>query len=191
MKVQVIEETFEILPEYEKISIAFLVETRLRFELCENGLGGFKLIEEKVETPFVKDYDANFDERPTRWIERFDVSNWGILSAFVDEKRIGSAAVAWKTPGVATLEEREDTACLWDLRVAPEFRGKGVGRALFDYAVKWAKARGCRQLKIETQNINVPACRFYHAQGCEVGVIDRFAYPEWMNEVQIIWYRSL
>ena len=32
--------------------------------------------------------------------------------------------------------------------------------------------------KVVTQNINVPACRFYMKQGCVPGAIDRFAYPD-------------
>jgi hypothetical protein len=52
-------------------------------------------------------------------------------------------------------------------------------------------ARECRQLKVETQNINVPACRFYARQGCVLGVIDRFAYPTLPDEVQLLWYKDL
>jgi GNAT superfamily N-acetyltransferase len=99
--------------------------------------------------------------------------------------------VAWKTPALSMLEDREDLACLWDLRVSPEFRGRKFGHRLFTAALAWAKERNCRQLKVETQNINVPACRFYAAQGCALGQIDRFAYPESMNEVRLVWYRSL
>jgi GNAT superfamily N-acetyltransferase len=89
------------------------------------------------------------------------------------------------------LEGRRDLAVLWDLRVAPEARGQGVGAALFQAAEAWAAARGCRQMKVETQNVNVPACRFYASQGCVLGAIHRFAYPELPHEVQLLWYRDL
>lgn len=55
----------------------------------------------------------------------------------------------------------------------------------------WAAARGCRQLKIETQNVNVPACRFYARQGCVLGAINRFAYREFPDEVQLLWYKAI
>ncbi len=55
----------------------------------------------------------------------------------------------------------------------------------------WAAVRGYRQLKIETQNINVPACRFYAARGCTLGSIDRHAYPGLPNEVRLCWYKEL
>jgi GNAT superfamily N-acetyltransferase len=51
---------------------------------------------------------------------------------------------------------RDDVAVLWDIRVSPRERGRGIGSALFRAAGDWARARGCRWFKIETQNVNVP-----------------------------------
>jgi len=80
---------------------------------------------------------------------------------------------------------------LWDLRVVPEARGRGVGSALFAAAEGWAATRGCRWLKVETQNVNVPACQFYARVGCGLGGISRFAYPDLPDEVRLLWYKSL
>jgi streptothricin acetyltransferase len=189
MQIKIREDNSDVLPEYEKVSIAFRVETFFRLELIESGLSGVKLIEETVEKPFIKDYDAH--EKPSEWHKQFDLSNWAILSAFDGDKRIGGAAIAWKTPQVFMLEDRTDLACLWDLRVLPEYRGKGVGNQLFDYSLKWAKEKECRLFKVETQNINVPACRFYTRQGCHLGAFNLHAYPENLNEIQLVWYRNL
>ena len=188
-KIEILEETPAVLTEYQKISIAFRVETVFRVRLIENGLGGIELSEKTLETPFVKDYDKH--EKPSDWAQRFELSNWGFFSAFKGEKRIGGAAVAWKTPELFMLEGREDAACLWDLRIAPEFRGKGVGKQLFEYALNWAKTRNCSLFKVETQNINVPACRFYARRGCHLGAFNLHAYPAEMNEIQMIWYRNI
>ena len=90
------------------------------------------------------------------------------------------------------LEGRKDIAELWDIRVSSEARQGGVGKALFSAAAEWAKERGCRLLKIETQNVNVAACRFYAAMGCELGLVNRFAYqPPDAGEVQFAWYLRL
>jgi GNAT superfamily N-acetyltransferase len=191
MQIKIFEETSEVLADYEKISIAFRVETFFRFELLDEGLGGVKLTEKSVETPFTKDYDECDEDRPTRWAERFDLSNWGFLSAFDSEKRIGAAAIALKTPEIFMLEGRDDLACLWDLRISPGYRDKGFGHQLFTYALEWAKERNCRLFKVETQNINVPACRFYARQGCHLGAFNLHAYPESLKEIQLIWYRNL
>ena len=58
-------------------------------------------------------------------------------------------------------------------------------------AEAWASREGARWLKIETQNVNVPACRFYARQGCSLGAAHRFAYPAFPDEVQLLWYKKL
>ena len=190
MAIEIIEETTEGLPDYAQIPIAFTVVSRLRVQLIASGLGGIALVEEAV-APYIKDYDAVPGEGPLHWGERWDTSNWGVLSAFDGPRRLGGATMAWKTPGLDDLETRGNLAVLWDLRVHPEYRGKGVGHRLFTSAMEWARARHCRRLKVETQNINVPACRFYARQGCELGAIHRFAYGPTLNEVQLHWYRDI
>jgi hypothetical protein len=44
---------------------------------------------------------------------------------------------------------------------------------------------------VETQNINVPACRFYARMRCTLGAIHRYAYPDLPGEAQLLWYRTL
>jgi len=46
-------------------------------------------------------------------------------------------------------------------------------------------------LKVETQNINVPACRFYEKQGCHLSSINRNAYKAFPEEVELIWSLAL
>lgn len=89
------------------------------------------------------------------------------------------------------LEGRTDLAVLWDIRVVPAARGQGVGSALFRAAESWAAANGCSRLKIETQNINVPACRFYARHGCVLEAAHRGIYPNLPDEIQRLWYKDL
>jgi GNAT superfamily N-acetyltransferase len=89
------------------------------------------------------------------------------------------------------LEGRADLAVLWDIRVAPAARRHGVGTALFEAAQIWALDNGCRQLKIETQNINVAACRFYARQGCVLRAARHGVYPECPDEIQLLWYKDM
>jgi GNAT superfamily N-acetyltransferase len=193
MSIQVREIPPEELPRYAEIPIAFRVESVFRVDAVDGGLGGFRLVEEAVE-PYMKDYDALADERPTHWLRRFDVSNWGFFLALDEERTVGGATVACDTPGVDMLGGRTDLAVLWDLRVAPERRGQGIGSRLFGHVAEWARKRGCKQLKIETQNVNVRACRFYAKQGCTLGSIDRHGYagcPEVAREAMLLWYLDL
>jgi GNAT superfamily N-acetyltransferase len=179
------------LENYARMSIAFEVRTVFDVRDRGEGLGGFELVERPVDPPFVKDYDAGADNRPLRWARRFDLSNWGVLSAELADEVVGGAVIAFDTPGVDMLEGRRDLAVLWDLRVDPRARRRGVGAALFRKAERWARERECRQMKIETQNINVVACKFYVGQGCKLGAVDRFAYPKLPDEVRLLWYKDL
>lgn len=189
--VLVTEEPFDQLSEYSTLSIAFQVEQVLQIELLQGGLGGMTLSERPIEAPYLKDYDALPGNHPLELPRQFDLSRWGLLAARIDGRRVGGAILAFDTEGVKHAAGRHDRAVLWDLRVAPDRRGHGVGRALFRAAEAWALARGCRQLMVETQNINVVACRFYAACGCELGAVHRFAYRELPDEIQMLWFKTL
>ncbi|MGH7481400.1 MAG: GNAT family N-acetyltransferase [Longimicrobiales bacterium] len=149
------------------------------------------LVERKVGMPYPKDYDTYPQNGPLDWASRFDTSTWGLLSAYAKRDRIGSAVVAWNTANVEMLEGRSDVAVLWDLRVHPELRGRGIGTALFQAVEGWARSCGCTQIKVETQNINVPACRFYARQSCSLEAFNRLAYEDLPDEVQLVWFKDL
>ena len=152
---------------------------------------GFTLSERAIDVPYVKDYDALDGEGPAHWARRFDLSHWRFFSARSGGLRAGGAAVAARTAGLDMLEGRDDLAVLWDLRVTPERRGHGIGSALFRAAEAWARARGFRELKVETQDTNVPACRLYARQGCTLRTVRRGAYADLPHETQLLWYRTL
>lgn len=179
------------LSEYAKVSIAFVVERILEVTLVNRGLGGMSLTETALADPYLKDYDAVEEEGPARWAKRFDISSWGMLGAYRDGARVGGAVIACRTPGLRMLGGRNDVAVLWDIRVLPGQRGAGVGSVLFQAAEDWAHARDCSWLKIETQNVNAAACRFYQKMGCSLGAVDRFAYPQLPDEVQLLWWKAL
>jgi GNAT superfamily N-acetyltransferase len=186
--VAVFEEPIDSLRDYASVPIAF--EAVSTFEVKREG-ERFVLSEVPVLSPYIKDYDAIPGEHPSEWARRFDVSRWGVLAARAGGRRVGGAVIAFDTPGVDMLEGRRDLAVLWDIRVALEARGFGVGAALFRAAEAWARARGCRQIKVETQNVNVPACRFYARQGCVLTSADPSAYPGLPGETQLLWYKDL
>jgi GNAT superfamily N-acetyltransferase len=194
MVVEIQEMGAEILPQYKEIPIAFEVKSEFRIELINGGLGGIKLSEKKVVPSYLKDYDAYEDGSPAEWPKRFDIHNWGIFLALDETHPTGGAAVAFDTHGLHMLAGRKDTAVLWDLRVHPDFRGVGIGTKLFNHAVDWSRKRGCKQLKLETQNVNVPACRLYAKQDCQLGEINRYAYANHLevgHEVMLVWYLAL
>lgn len=183
--------TSDTLAAHGSISIAFEVDRVLKVTPADGGLRGLSLTDAAVPDPYVKDYDAAEGEGPARWARLFDLSNWGLLTAWRDGTRVGGAVIAFRTPSLYMLEGRDDVAALWDLRVDPEQRGAGVGSALLRAVQDWAAARGAGWLKIETQNVNTAACRFYVKMGCVLGAIDRFAYPDAPDEVRLVWWKPL
>lgn len=191
MSTEIHEESLADLGAYAAVPISFEVRSVFDLSARDGGLGGFELVERPLSRTFVKDYDSIPGNGPLDWPRRFDMSNWGLLSAWADGQRVGGAAIAFRSPGLVMLEGRQDLAVLWDLRVSPHVRQRGVGQALFGEASDWAMVRGCEWLKVETQNVNVPACRFYARQGCVLGAIHRFAYPDLPEEIQLLWYKRL
>jgi GNAT superfamily N-acetyltransferase len=177
--------------EYARISIAYEVQHIFDVMATARGLGGLTLLERRLDRPYIKDYDAIAGEGPLTWPSRFDLSHWGLFVARAGNRHVGGAAVVLNASDVDMLEGRSDVALIWDIRVSPEARGLGVGSALFGFAEAWTKMRSGRLLKVETQNTNVPACRFYARQGCFLGAINRFAYRDFPDEVQLIWYKNL
>jgi len=191
MTIDLTEEPMTTLPQYARVPIVFTVDHVLDVRRQDDGPGGFAVSARRLEASYEKDYDAIAGEGPLAWPRRFDLSNWALFTARVATRIVGGAAVAFDTPGLAMLEGRRDLAVLWDIRVSPSARGQGVGGALFQRVETWAQLHGCRQLKIETQNTNVPACRFYERQGCQLRAIHRGAYPDFPEEIQLLWYKDL
>ena len=186
--VDISEEPLAELGGYATITIAF--EVRRVLEISGSA-GAWTLAEREVEQPYIKDYDAVEAERPTSWARRFDISKWVMLVARHEDQPIGVAVIAMDTPGVQMLEGRKDIAALWDIRVAPAHRGRHVGRALFDAVEASAMRRGCRVLRVETQNINVAACRLYQGCGCSLESVERGAYSDFPDELKLIWRKEL
>ena len=173
------------LTRYAEIPIRFKVRTQ--FNVIGDDPASAQLIEKPVPQPWVKDYDAIPNNGPTSWPQRWDLTNWALIIAQTNDHWQAGCVIAHDTPGVNMLAGRKDLAVLWDLRVQPDQRRQGFGAHLFQDAAEWARARGCRNLIIETQNNNVPACRFYQRQGCQLHVIQRAAYDDFPGEVQLLW----
>jgi GNAT superfamily N-acetyltransferase len=126
MNTEVIEVPVTTLSEYAGIPITF--EVREVLDVIPEAEGTFRLQPRQLLASYTKDYDAIGDS-PTQWAERFDLSDWGFFSAISAAQCVGRAAVARDTSTLEMLEGRRDLALLWDIRVAPLARGRGVGSA--------------------------------------------------------------
>jgi GNAT superfamily N-acetyltransferase len=188
--IDVVEEKQSALAAYARIPIAFEVREIIDVRMPPSAAGRFTLTPRPVVVPWVKDYDT-LDTGPSAWATQFDLTLWTFFGAHVNGQRVGGAAVVFRAPDVDMLAGRPDLALLWDIRVAPTHRGRGVGQALLAAVEAWAAARGAEWLEVETQNINAPACRFYERNGFELRAVDPFAYPSLPDETQLLWYKRL
>jgi GNAT superfamily N-acetyltransferase len=191
MNLTIIEINPDQLGEYDRVPSRFEVRTILEPDLINNGLGGIALRETNVDKPYIKDYDTVGD-MPSDMPGRFDIHNWAFFLAKAGKETAGAATVAFDTTGIFMLEARKNLSVLWDIRVRPQFRGAGI--ALLKHAAEWSKERGCTQMKIETQNVNVPACRFYERMGARLGEIHQYGYaaiPAVAHETMLCWYLDL
>ena len=80
--------------------------------------------------------------------------------------------------GVALAEAFLDDRLLrvWEIHVLAAFRRQGVGRALMERVVTKAQQAQIGMIKLETQNTNVKAIRFYRSMGFTLDSIDMSEY---------------
>jgi len=110
------QESVADLDAYAGVSIAFDVVEVLDVVVQQDGLGGLGLARRRVDVPYVKDYDT-LDGGPKSWPDRFDLSNWVLLSAHVSGRRVGGAAIAFGAD--VPMVEEIGVALLWDIRISP------------------------------------------------------------------------
>jgi len=141
--------------------------------------------------PFVKDYDAVEAERPANLPFHLKGARMALLSSHIGGERTGGAIVAVDCPDLKILGGRSDVAALVDLRVATSFRRRGLGAALFERACAWSRAQACSEIRVETQDTNPAACRFYRSLGCTLYSLESGAYGAGCDETKVVWTYSL
>ena len=105
-----------------------------------------------------------------------------IYFAYVDGQLAGQIGV---------IKYWNSYAWIDDFVVDVHFRRHGIGRAMMQRAVDWAKARELPGIMLETQNNNVPACQFYEKFGFKLYGFDTHLYkgsnPS-TDEIALYWY---
>ena len=128
--------------------------------------------------PYIKQYDA----------EEVDIVSYvtdpekAVFFAWLGDDVIGQIRLRKYWNGYAYID---------DIAVEPEYRGEGIGRALIQRAIEWAKEKGFPGLMLETQDNNVPACRLYARCGFQLRGFDTHLYkgddPS-TDEIALYWY---
>jgi ribosomal protein S18 acetylase RimI-like enzyme len=153
---------------------AFIVDSKLILRV-EDGIPSYTIVN-------VPSYTKQYPRSEISYAEYLAQVDKGIFFAYHDGQLAGQIILFKNWNGYAYID---------DIAVDVRFRKRGIGRALIQQAVDWAKARQLPGIMLETQNINVAACLFYQRCGFELGGFDRFLYrgldPD-TEEVALYWY---
>lgn len=188
MSIEIRSENQSSLTEYAATPIAFAV--REVIGAVTAGGAPNPLPRRGIARAFRKDYDAIPGNGPAGWPARFAVDRARFMAAYDQGRRVGGAVVIVEPSDVARLGGEPPFALLWDVRVAPAARGRGIGRALLRAAETVTQETGSRGLVAETQDINVAACHLYARAGYDIIRVNPTAYPDIAGETQIVWAKS-
>ena len=147
------------LPALSASDTSFFTDTVYR--VTQDGLS-FRLLEEAATPPLYKSYpfDPSDPEERANWDHAVVAESEGRLVGFA-----AAEYMAWNRRAV-----------IWHLYVAPDYRGRGVGTRLLNSVDDFARKARARCLWLETQNVNVPAVRFYLRSGFMLCGLDTSLY---------------
>jgi ribosomal protein S18 acetylase RimI-like enzyme len=140
--------------------------------------GNFSYIIEEIDPPYHKTYEEdNID-----YTEYIDNPDKIVFLAYADGVPAGQIVLRRNWNHFAYIE---------DIRVSSEFRGRGTGVALLKKAEEWAKKGEMPGIMLETQDVNVPACRLYEKFGFIIGGVDKKLYggTKYAHETALFWYK--
>ena len=153
---------------------AFVVDSKLVMQV-ENGVPSYTLVR-------VPPYQKHYAQSEITFESYASQREKGVYFAYVDGVLAGQIILSSNWNGYAYVD---------DIAVDASFRKQGIGRALIQQAITWAKAKQLPGIMLETQNVNVAACLFYQRCGFELGGFDRYLYravdPQ-TTEVALFWY---
>jgi GNAT superfamily N-acetyltransferase len=117
--------------------------------------------------------DPTEDEARALWVER--PPGLTVVAADDDWQVLGTARMGANRPGPG------DHVATASFMVDPAARGRGVGRALGDYALAWARDAGFRAMQFNAVvETNAPAVALWQSLGFRiVGTVpEAFSHPE-------------
>ena len=156
----------------ESIDTSF--ETTSVFDVVTHARS-IELVERRLEAPLVKRYSiAEVFAGWARWDTAWVADDGGVR---------GFAAVEYE-PWHARL-------ILWFLYIAPEWRRRGVGRALLAQVEAHARSVGASHVWLETSNVNVPGVLAYERLGYSLVGADRLYYGAYMPGETAIYLAKL
>lgn len=146
-------------------------ETATIFELAATPRA-LELVETPLPAPIVKRY--SIDEVFAHWARW--THGW-----VADDGGVRGFATAEHEPWHGRL-------VLWFLYIAPEWRRRGVGRALLERVEAHGRSVGASHVWLETSNVNVPGVAAYNQLGYQLCGADRLYYERYMPGETAIYF---
>jgi diamine N-acetyltransferase len=87
--------------------------------------------------------------------------------AQLDQSIVGYLIMALSEESYLDILVPRNVAFISDIAVMKKYQGKGIGYALFQQSIEWAKAKGARSLDLMVWEFNQDAIAFYERQGME------------------------
>ncbi len=131
---------------------------------------------------YVPPYQKRYPAEEVEYAAYLHQPDQAIFFALVDDQVAGQVIVR---------RNWNHYAFVGDITVDAGFRRKGVGRALLQHAVNWARDRQLAGVMLETQNNNVAACHLYESCGFKLAGFDRYLYQglnPGTDEIALYWY---
>jgi ribosomal protein S18 acetylase RimI-like enzyme len=162
----------------EAIETAF--DTDVVFDLVTGGRR-IDLVERRLEQPLTKRYSIGEVFAPwARWDR-----GWVAEDTSAGRPTIRGFAAAG-------YEAWHSRLVLWFLYIVPEWRRRGVGRALLAEVEAHGRSIGATHVWLETSNVNVPAVIAYERLGYSLCGADRLFYGDYMpGETALYLAKSL
>ncbi len=96
-----------------------------------------------------------------------DTQNTPVFAAILDGELVGYCFCIRQTQTAASMQ-KISTLYIDDLCVDEAFRGRGIGKVLYDFAVDYARKNGYYNLTLNVWACNPSAQRFYEKCGLSV-----------------------
>ncbi|MFW9914028.1 MAG: GNAT family N-acetyltransferase [Candidatus Thorarchaeota archaeon] len=166
----------ENLNDFYRIDNSFKVSSVIELSMVQ---GEIQYEVKEVAESWEKKYDEIRDFDPASVI---DSETAVIFLAYIEDEIAGKIVLKKHWNNFAHIE---------DIAVDRSFRRQGIGKQLLHRAIRWAREKNFPGISLETQDVNVGACRLYESCGFHIGGFDKSLYKaidKSKDEVAIYWY---
>ncbi|MEN5033696.1 GNAT family N-acetyltransferase [Pseudomonas sp. TWI929] len=132
---------------------------------------------------FASTYELESAREDDEWEARIAaVASSKSAQAFFAVKRNEICGLVW----CKASDVEADVVEIFQMWVAPDARGFGVGRALLERALSWARGYGAQRVRLGVTVADSPAMRLYKASGFQpVGI------PELLREGSVLMSQAM